>query len=199
MSARVALLLALALPLLLAAPHAYARSVEEKPAGPTVAERTAHNQRLRALVGKPAVEPISVQHLHTHEWTVIDPAKGATLPQDTLDELLRCHQTNQRTRIDARLVTAIVAAALEFNKRRVLVVSGFRAPKFNLALRKKGREVARDSQHTHGTAVDFKLPGVAPKRLLAYVRRLRLGGVGFYPESGFVHCDTGPIRSWTGR
>jgi uncharacterized protein YcbK (DUF882 family) len=23
-----------------------------------------------------------------------------------------------------------------------------------------------------------------------------LGGVGFYPRSGFVHLDTGPIRYW---
>jgi uncharacterized protein YcbK (DUF882 family) len=32
------------------------------------------------------------------------------------------------------------------------------------------------------------------------VRRAALdlarGGVGYYPKSGFVHVDTGPVRAW---
>ena len=27
-------------------------------------------------------------------------------------------------------------------------------------------------------------------------RSLQMGGVGFYPRSGFVHLDTGPVRYW---
>jgi uncharacterized protein YcbK (DUF882 family) len=27
-------------------------------------------------------------------------------------------------------------------------------------------------------------------------QRLRRGGVGYYPDSDFVHVDTGKIRSW---
>ena len=23
------------------------------------------------------------------------------------------------------------------------------------------------------------------------------GGVGWYPHSGFIHIDTGPVRNWT--
>ena len=34
--------------------------------------------------------------------------------------------------------------------------------------------------------------------MLHYVRSLRIGGVGFYPHSQFVHSDTGPVRYWTG-
>lgn len=29
-------------------------------------------------------------------------------------------------------------------------------------------------------------------------RRGRRGGVGYYPRSGFVHVDSGPLRDWTG-
>ena len=66
-------------------------------------------------------------------------------------------------------------------------------------LRKKGHEVARDSQHTYGHAVDFRIPGVGTRRLLEYVKGLHAGGAGFYPESEFVHADTGPVRYWAGR
>jgi hypothetical protein len=26
---------------------------------------------------------------------------------------------------------------------------------------------------------------------------MQRGGVGWYPRSGFLHIDTGPIRNWT--
>ena len=65
-------------------------------------------------------------------------------------------------------------------------------------LRKKGHEVARDSAHPRGQAVDFRIPEVPTKTLLRYVRSLKLGGVGYYPESRFVHCDVGPVRYWRG-
>jgi uncharacterized protein YcbK (DUF882 family) len=78
------------------------------------------------------------------------------------------------------------------------VVSGFRAPKYNLLLRKKGHEVARESQHPLGHAVDFRLPGLSTRHLLQFVRGLHLGGVGYYPRSAFVHADVGPVRYWRG-
>jgi uncharacterized protein YcbK (DUF882 family) len=59
--------------------------------------------------------------------------------------------------------------------------------------------VARNSQHSEGTAVDFKLPGVHVDDLHKWVKGLRLGGVGIYPDSKFVHADTGPVRYWTGQ
>ena len=62
---------------------------------------------------------------------------------------------------------------------------------------KKGRQVARDSQHTHGNAVDFRVAGVPVHTLRQFVRQRRLGGVGYYPKSQFVHADTGPSRTWT--
>jgi uncharacterized protein YcbK (DUF882 family) len=65
-------------------------------------------------------------------------------------------------------------------------------------LRKKGHEVARDSEHPRGHAVDFRIPQVPTKVLLRWVRSLHLGGVGYYPESKFVHCDVGRVRFWRG-
>lgn len=47
-----------------------------------------------------------------------------------------------------------------------------------------------------GMALELRVPG----RDLAVVRntakKLRPGGVGYYPESNFVHVDMGRVRSW---
>jgi hypothetical protein len=111
---------------------------------------------------------------------------------------LRDHFTNQAATMDLRLVDVLTQVARRFRAPRIEVVSGYRSPKYNLMLRKKGHQVARASEHTEGHAVDFRIRGVPTTVLLRYVRSLRRGGVGYYPHSQFVHCDTGRIRFWTG-
>jgi uncharacterized protein YcbK (DUF882 family) len=151
-------------------------------------------------VGQAPPPVINVVNRRTRETLVLDARKGATVPQAVADRFFRCHFTNEPPKnYDLRLVDVLVQAALHFKSERIEIVSGYRAPKYNLSLRKKGREVARDSQHTYGHAVDFFVPGVATTTLRDWLRRLRLGGVGYYPESGFVHADVGKIRFWIGR
>src|SRR5262245_45031350 len=76
------------------------------------------------------------------------------------------------------------------------VVSGYRTRETNDRLRQSDHSVAANSYHVAGKAADFFIPG----RRLASVRHvaqaLRVGGVGYYPASGFVHVDTGPKRLW---
>jgi uncharacterized protein YcbK (DUF882 family) len=146
----------------------------------------------------PAAAPVLTLH---NVWTSESlPVVMAATPQPAapFNQLARDHFTNQSTRMDGRLFDTIVRAAEKFHARYVEVVSGFRAPKYQLMLRKKGHEVARDSQHPRGTAVDFRVAGVPTRILLRFVRSLHLGGVGYYPESKFVHADVGPIRFWRG-
>jgi uncharacterized protein YcbK (DUF882 family) len=119
-------------------------------------------------------------------------------PLASFDQLTRCHYTNQATNMDPRLITTVERAAAKFHARYVEVVSGFRAPKYQLMLRKKGHEVARDSEHPRGQAVDFRIPTVATRTLLRFIKSLHLGGVGYYPESNFVHADVGRVRYWRG-
>jgi hypothetical protein len=111
---------------------------------------------------------------------------------------LHDHYTKQSTQADTRLAAILAAAAIRFRAPRVDIVSGFRSPKYNLILRKKGRQVARESQHVQGTAVDFRIRGVDTEALRDFVRGLRLGGVGYYPKTRFIHADTGKVRSWEG-
>jgi Bacterial protein of unknown function (DUF882) len=111
---------------------------------------------------------------------------------------LRDHYTKQSTQSDTRLASILAAAAIRFHAPRVDIVSGFRSPKYNLMLRKKGHQVARESQHMQGTAVDFRVRGVDTETLREFVRSLRLGGVGYYPRTRFIHADTGKVRYWQG-
>jgi hypothetical protein len=134
-------------------------------------------------------------NLRTRETLALLPGMP---PEERFHKFLRDHYTNQSTRMDHRLVDVLARVAAKFGADRVEVVSGYRSPKYNLILRKKGHEVARQSQHTEGNAVDFRVRGVPTKRLLNYVRSLRIGGVGYYPHSQFVHSDTGRVRFWRG-
>ncbi len=111
---------------------------------------------------------------------------------------MRDHFTQQSTQVDMRLAGILTAAALRFRAPRIDIVSGYRSPKYNLMLRKKGHQVARESQHTLGHAVDFRIRGVSTEALRDFVRGLHMGGVGYYPRTGFVHADTGRIRTWRG-
>ena len=111
---------------------------------------------------------------------------------------LRDHYTKQATQADTRLAGVLAAAAIRFHAPRVEIVSGFRSPKYNLMLRKKGHQVARESQHVQGTAVDLRIRGVETEKLREFVRSLRLGGVGYYPHTHFIHADTGKVRYWQG-
>ena len=147
----------------------------------------------------PGTRPARLVNLYnfwTHEWLAIDAASPT--PTATVDHFLRDHFTNKATAMEPRLIGLLIAAATRFHSDVVDVVSGFRHPKYNLILRKKGHQVARDSQHTHGNAIDFYVPQVAVQTLQAWARSQNAGGVGLYAESGFVHMDTGPIRTWSG-
>ena len=76
------------------------------------------------------------------------------------------------------------------------IISGYRSPETNTMLRNQGRGVARRSQHMEGTAIDIRLRGVETVRLRDAAIKLQLGGVGYYPESDFVHVDSARVRTW---
>ena len=160
-------------------------------------------RRLHApRAGQPPEPVLTLHNVWTNESlpVVIDKTPAGVVPEPAapFNQLARDHFTNQTTQMDGRLFQTVVRAAERFHARYVEIVSGFRAPKYQLMLRKKGHEVARDSQHPQGHAVDFRIPAIKTRQLLRYVKSLHLGGVGYYPESHFVHADVGPVRFWRG-
>jgi hypothetical protein len=178
-------------------------SAHAEPAHPAKKDRERATKSTRhppvPAAGTRPAPLVNIYNGWTHEWLAVAP--GTRPNQGTIDRMLRDHFTNATTAMEPRLIEILVAAAARFKSPTITVVSGFRHPKYNLILRKKGHQVARDSHHSHGDAVDFYVPPQSQARTLemqAWAKDQKLGGVGLYLGSGFVHMDTGKIRFWTG-
>jgi len=75
-----------------------------------------------------------------------------------------------------RLLTLLQAIVEHFPGRTIEIVSGYRP----------GTSASR---HAHARALDLRLVGVGHEALRDFARRLPGAGVGFYPNSVFIHLD----------
>ena len=136
---------------------------------------------------------------HTRESATIAFKKnGRYLPRGLkkLNRFLRDWRRNEPTRMDPRLFDLVWEVYRRTGSRQpIKVVSGYRSPKTNAALRRRGRKVATKSQHMKGRALDFFIPGVSVEQIRALGLKAHVGGVGYYRGS-FVHLDTGSVRHW---
>jgi uncharacterized protein YcbK (DUF882 family) len=76
------------------------------------------------------------------------------------------------------------------------VISGYRSPKTNAMLASESHGVAHTSLHMQGMAIDIRLSDVSLANLHRAALGLGRGGVGYYPQSDFVHVDVGRVRRW---
>jgi LysM repeat protein len=83
-----------------------------------------------------------------------------------------------RPALSERLLRLLVRVSDTFGGRAVRVVSGFRTSSFY-----------SDSRHRRSEAVDFSIPGVPNAVLRQYLLLLDDVGVGYYPNSSFLHLD----------
>jgi uncharacterized protein YcbK (DUF882 family) len=111
--------------------------------------------------------------------------------------LLRDHRQNLAAPMDKRLFDMLFALRETLNtKEDIHVISGYRSLKTNAMLAARSSGVAKQSYHTRGMAMDIAIPGVKLSHVREAALALKLGGVGYYPSSGFVHVDCGPVRRW---
>jgi uncharacterized protein YcbK (DUF882 family) len=116
---------------------------------------------------------------------------------ENLNHVLRDHRTNQVHPIDPMTLDLMAAISRKVGAKQPFeIISGYRSPQTNKALSKQSRGVAKNSYHMQGKAVDLRLPGVPLKTVRKAALDLRMGGVGYYPKSGFVHIDSGKVRNW---
>jgi uncharacterized protein YcbK (DUF882 family) len=166
-------------------------------------------------IGPPAPLLATLVQTHTDERVPLDydsPTGGR------FDALLADRVTGSKRALDPRLLGLLRTMASTLGTRdqvpRIELVSGFRSPKLNEMLRKKGHHVASHSQHSLGHAVDFRvvlpcaagecdageaMAAIDPRAIEAAIRASGWGGgVGVYTakDDWFVHADVGPLRSW---
>jgi uncharacterized protein YcbK (DUF882 family) len=116
---------------------------------------------------------------------------------ENLNHVLRDHRTNQVHPIDPMTLDLMAAISRKVDARQPFeIISGYRSPQTNRSLRGNSNGVAKNSYHMQGKAVDLRLPGVPLKKVRKAALDLRMGGVGYYSKSGFVHIDSGRVRSW---
>ncbi|MCP5464696.1 MAG: YcbK family protein [Deltaproteobacteria bacterium] len=127
-------------------------------------------------------------------------ANGDWLPEaeKKLNQLLRSRADDQTIKIDRKLIAFIDHLQDHFEADTVEVISGFRSQAFNKQLKDSGRNVANESFHTKGQAMDIHLDEIQEDTLRDYALKQQKGGVGYYGNLLMVHIDTGPVRKWSG-
>ena len=107
--------------------------------------------------------------------------------QKRFDYLMRCHHTRTQHPMNPRLVRMMYQIGRHYPGRRIEVISGYRHP----SVAKNPR-----SPHMRGLACDIRISGVKNSQLREYLRAgFQKVGVGYYPNSAFVHLDVRPDRS----
>jgi uncharacterized protein YcbK (DUF882 family) len=114
---------------------------------------------------------------------------------DELCVFLRDQHSGRMTSIDVGVVDFLADVMTGTGQTSAVVLSAFRSPETNAMLARTTFGVAENSQHIYGRALDVRFAARLPDAV-AVARAMRRGGVGWYPRSGFIHLDTGPVRNW---
>ena len=113
-----------------------------------------------------------------------------------IDHFFRSRSDDKSGPTSLRLIELIDFVQDRYRPRTLTLVSAYRSPALNQALRGSGHRVAQASLHTEGMAADLQPAGINLRRLWLQLRALQTGGVGLYQADGFIHLDTGPPRFW---
>jgi len=156
--------------------------------------------RAAIAVGRSENRTLSFYNIHTGEsLTTCYRVNGKLINRaiGRISYIMRDHRTGDVKPVDPNLLDLlhhIVKAAPP--PVPISIISGYRSPQTNAALRRVTRGVAKNSLHMEGRAIDIRIPGYKTQEICEHAIELHSGGVGYYPESDFVHLDTGPVKVW---
>ena len=146
---------------------------------------------------------VKLAHAHTDEMIDVVYRIGDTyIPEaiDKLSDFLRDTHNQEISRFDPRTFDVLHTVLAKLGKPDGIVdiLSGYRSEETNDMLRESGTtNAAKYSPHIQGKAIDIRVPGVSATLVRDAALSLGAGGVGYYPQSQFVHVDVGPVRQWT--
>jgi uncharacterized protein YcbK (DUF882 family) len=159
-----------------------------------------------ALPGMARAEPVVPQPLrrlrltnpHTGE-TFDGPYRDDTGPiavaMDELSVFLRDFHSGETIAIDIAVLDFLAAVMDAAGETSAAILSAYRTRETNEILARTTFGVAENSQHIYGRALDIHFGGRLEDAMRA-ARGMQRGGVGWYPHSGFMHIDSGPVRNW---
>lgn len=154
----------------------------------------------RAALVSPHEKSLKLFNIHTGEtFNNVFWAEGRFLPDslNDLNYLLRDFRSDTVKPIDPSLLSLLEKVSRQVGPgSTVHVISGYRSPETNQMLAERSNGVAKHSMHLEGKAIDIRVPGHELTTVRKIAMGLRAGGVGYYPDSQFVHIDTGRVRSW---
>ncbi len=123
----------------------------------------------------------------------------ATAELGRLDWLLRDHRSGGVLPMDKGLFDLLHELATAAGREPYYeVISGYRSPETNAKLAAASDGVSSRSLHMKGLAIDVRLRGYPTDKLRDLALARKAGGVGYYPDSDFVHLDLGRVRNWSG-
>lgn len=155
------------------------------------------------MAASKAKQRLSFVHTHTNETlSTVYRVGGHYVPKSLgqIRSLLRDFRTGDAHDIDPLLLDWLhELAVVTGTNEPFFIISGYRSPRTNSMLRKRSAHsgVAEKSMHLQGKAIDIRLPDVKLADLRDAALSMKLGGVGYYPGSNFVHVDTGRVRHWS--
>ena len=157
--------------------------------------------RILAAGSTPPKYRLHLYNLHTGErlntvYRVGDRYETASIAQ--LDYFLRDYRTGGVRDYDLREFDLLHDLMVRLGRPNgeIDIVCGYRTQRTNQWLREHGHAVALRSQHIQAKAIDIRVPGLTAAKVRDAALALHRGGVGYYPESDFVHVDVGRVRRW---
>ncbi len=143
---------------------------------------------------------LSLYHTHTKQSLQITYYSGGQYVPAAMTELksfLAGWRDQKQGDMDPKLMDILwQIQQITGNHDTFEIISAFRSEETNALLHKSSTKVAKNSQHMLGKAIDVRLRGLDLAVLHHTARELRLGGVGYYPGSDFIHVDTARVRYW---
>ena len=112
-----------------------------------------------------------------------------------LAQLLRDHPVGKTGPVDVATLDFLADVMAAVGQSRATVLSAYRTPETNAKLARTRFGVAERSQHMYGRALDITFDRDLTAAEYA-ARGMRRSGVGWYPQSHFIHLDSGPFRYW---
>jgi uncharacterized protein YcbK (DUF882 family) len=143
---------------------------------------------------------LSIYNLQTKEHYQAIYWKNGKYIQESLagfNHIFRDHYSGIAKPINRNLLNLLFSIQQKLDSSEPFhLISGYRTPSTNAMLSRHNSGVARNSLHMYGKAVDIRMPGYKLRDLRHAAYDLKLGGVGYYPRSNFVHVDIGKVRYW---